>query len=238
MTMFCKQCGNQISGAARFCPSCGAALNVGEAQVLPSESSAPSQSGNAGNAGLIGFSAHCDSPEILAAAEKNRKSNMGCMWILAFAPLAVLTILGLLVEELPMTDALVIGGGIAVFVLIISLFVSLSGRRPMWEGTVERKYSKEKSERISKGSSDYRRYTAYFTVFSGDDGTKRSVQGKDDRRVYDYFAVGDRVRYHPRFGAYEKYDKSKDRIIYCIVCKEMNPIQNDRCKKCGNLLFK
>ncbi len=50
--------------------------------------------------------------------------------------------------------------------------------------------------------------------------------------------VGDRVRYHPRFGAYEKYDKSKDRIIYCIVCDEMNPIQNDRCKKCNNLLFK
>ncbi len=160
------------------------------------------------------------------------------MWILAFGPLAVLSILALLVEELPMTDALVIGGGIAVFVLIISLFVSISGRRPMWEGTVERKYSKEKMERVAKHSSDYRRYTVYSTVFFGDDGTKRSTHEKDKRQVYDYFAVGDRVRYHPRFGAYEKYDKSKDRIIYCIVCNEMNPIKNDRCKKCGNLLFK
>lgn len=38
--------------------------------------------------------------------------------------------------------------------------------------------------------------------------------------------------------AYEKYDKSKDRIIYCNVCSMMNPIQNDRCKRCNNLLFK
>jgi hypothetical protein len=40
------------------------------------------------------------------------------------------------------------------------------------------------------------------------------------------------------FGTYEKYDKSKDRIIYRNVCTTMNPIQNDRCKRCNNLLFK
>ena len=189
-------------------------------------------------AGLVGFSELYNSPEILAAAAKNRKSNIGCMWILAFAPLVILSILGLLVEELPLTDALIIGGVIALFVLIVGFFVSRSAKKPMWEGTVTRKYSKEKMERIAKDNSDYRRYTAFYTEFTSDDGRKSTVQGKDDRRIYDYFDLGDRVRYHPRFGAYEKYDKSKDRIIYCAVCNAMNPIQNDRCKKCGNLLFK
>jgi uncharacterized paraquat-inducible protein A len=56
--------------------------------------------------------------------------------------------------------------------------------------------------------------------------------------MFDYLSVGDRVRYHPTFGTYEKYDKSKDRIIYCNICRMMNPIKNDRCKRCNNLLFK
>ncbi len=218
MAKYCGQCGEPISNAARFCPSCGAALT--------------------GGAGLIGFSERYNSPEILAAAAKNRKSNMGCMWILAFAPLVILSVLGLLVEELPITDALVIGGGFALLVLIIGFFVSLSAKRPMWEGTVTRKYSKEKMERVARHSSDYRRYTAYYTEFTSDSGRKSSIQEKNERQFYNYFAVGDRVRYHPRFGTYEKYDKSRDRIIYCNVCREKNPIEKDRCKKCGNLLFK
>lgn len=56
--------------------------------------------------------------------------------------------------------------------------------------------------------------------------------------MYDYLSVGDRVRYHPAFETYEKYDKSKDKIIYCNVCRMMNPVANDRCKRCDNLLFK
>ena len=56
--------------------------------------------------------------------------------------------------------------------------------------------------------------------------------------MYDYFKVGDRVRYHPAFATYEKFDKSRDSIIYCNVCSMMNPVSNDRCERCANLLFK
>ena len=82
-------------------------------------------------------------------------------------------------------------------------------------------------------------YTEYTVAITTDTGKKKTIVEKDPRRyMYDYLSVGDRVRYHPKFSTYEKYDKSKDRIIYCIVCTTMNPIQNDRCKRCNNLLFK
>lgn len=69
-------------------------------------------------------------------------------------------------------------------------------------------------------------------------GRKHRIARDSHREMYDYFKVGDRVRYHPAFATYEKFDKSRDSIIYCNVCSMMNPISNDRCERCANLLFK
>jgi hypothetical protein len=55
--------------------------------------------------------------------------------------------------------------------------------------------------------------------------------------MYDYLDIGDRVRYHPALETYEKYDKSKDEVIYCNVCRRGTRF-NDRCERCKNLLFK
>jgi len=82
-------------------------------------------------------------------------------------------------------------------------------------------------------------YTESITVIKTDAGKEKRIIERDSRRdMYDYLATGDRVRYHPAFDTYEKYDKFKDRIIYCNVCRMMNPISNHRCKRCENLLFK
>jgi hypothetical protein len=105
----------------------------------------------------------------------------------------------------------------------------------MWEGVVVNKYSKKEYKHRDESES----YTEYTTVIHTDTGKKKTIAESDSRRrMYDYLSVGDRIRYHPMFGTYEKNDKSKDLIIYCNVCSMMNPIQNDRCKLCNNLLFK
>jgi hypothetical protein len=88
-------------------------------------------------------------------------------------------------------------------------------------------------------NESYQTYTEFTTVINTDAGKKKKIVERDSGRLmYDYLTVGDRVHYHPMFGTYEKYDKSKDRIIYCNVCSTKNLIQNDRCKQCNNLLFK
>lgn len=161
------------------------------------------------------------------------------MWILVFVPLIGFPIAGLLIDEMPFGESLVIGVGIAIVMLIVNLLALWRTKQPMWEGVVVNQYSKEKSEHRGGEDDNYRTYTEYTTIINTDAGKKKTIVEKDSgRHMYDYLSVGDRVRYHPRFGTYEKYDKSKDRIVYCNVCTMMNPIQNDRCKRCNNLLFK
>jgi hypothetical protein len=187
----------------------------------------------------VGFSDRCHSPEILAAAEKSKKFSIGCMWILVFVPLIGFPIAGLLMDDFPFGESLVIGVGIALVMLVVNLLALRKTKQPMWEGVVVNKYSKEKSEHRGGEDDNYRTYTEYTTIINTDADKKKTIVEKDSgRHMYDYLSVGDRVRFHPKFGTYEKYDKSKDRIIYCNVCSMMNPIQNDRCKRCNNLLFK
>ncbi len=232
----CTACGAAIPDGAEFCINCGKAANrATPAMPTQAASFAPPQD----DAGLIGFSDHCTSPERLAAAQKNKKFSIGCMWILVFVPLIGFPVAGLLMDDFPFGESIIIGMGIALVMLVFNLLALRRTKQPMWEGLVVNKYSKEKSEHRGGEDDNYRTYTEYTTIINTDAGKKKTIVEKDSgRRMYDYLSVGDRVRFHPRFGTYEKYDKSKDRIIYCNVCSMMNPIQNDRCKRCNNLLFK
>ncbi|MEO1814466.1 MAG: zinc ribbon domain-containing protein [Acetobacterium sp.] len=234
----CAACGAKLPEGAEFCIGCGAAVSPAVPQPMePSRSAAPARS--QGGTGLFGFSDRYNCPEILAAAQKNKKFSIGCMWILVFVPLIGFPVAGLLMDDFPFGESLVIGVGIAAVMLVINLLALRKTKQPMLEGVVVNKYSKEKSEHRGGEDDNWRTYTEYTTIINTDTGKKKTIVEKGSgRHMYDYLSVGDRVRFHPRFGTYEKYDKSKDRIIYCNVCSMMNPIQNDRCKRCNNLLFK
>jgi ribosomal protein L40E len=230
----CTACGAELPDGAEFCINCGKAVNPAVPEPMePSQAaaSAPPQ----GSPGLVGFSDRCNSPEILAAAQEKKKFSIGCMWISMLVPLIGFPIAGLLMDDFPFGESLVIGVGIALIMLIVNLLALQRKKRPIWEGVVVNKYSKKKYEYKDDESIPY---TEYKVIITTDAGRKKTIIERDSRDMYDYLKVGDRVRYHPMFGTYEKYDKSKDRIIYCNVCRMMNPIQNDRCKRCNNLLFK
>lgn len=234
----CTACGMALPEGAEFCIGCGAAVHPAVPQPMESSrAAAPARS--QGGTGLVGFSDRYNCHEILAAAQKNKKFSIGCMWILFFVPLIGFPIAGLLMDDFPFGESIIIGMGIALVMLVFNLLALRRTKQPMWEGVVVNKYSKEKSEHRGGEDDNYRTYTEYTTIINTDAGKKKTIVEKDSgRHMYDYLSVGDRVRFHPKFGTYEKYDKSKDRIIYCNVCSMMNPIQNDRCKRCNNLLFK
>ena len=223
----CAACDTKLPEGAEFCIGCGAAVSP----AVPARSQ--------GGTGLVDFSDRYNCPEILAAAQKNKKFSIGCMWILVFVPLIGFPVAGLLMDDFPFGESIIIGMGIAFVMLVLNLLALRRTKQPMWEGVVVNKYSKEKREHRGGEDDNYRTYTEYTTIINTDADKKKTIVEKDSgRHMYDYLSVGDRVRFHPKFGTYEKYDKSKDRIIYCNVCSMMNPIQNDRCKRCNNLLFK
>ena len=234
----CANCKAQIPEDAVFCINCGTAVNNGEIVSGKDDTSILQESDTIETAGLVGFSERYRSPEILEAAQKNRKSSIGCMWILVFVPLIGFPVAGLLMDDFPFGESVVIGIGIALVMLIVNLLGLRRAKQPMWEGVVINKFSKERREH-KKSDDTYRTYTEYTTIIRMDTGKEKKLTERDSRRdMYEYLDIGDRVRYHPKFDTFEKYDKSKDRIIYCNVCSMMNPIQNDRCKRCNNLLFK
>jgi hypothetical protein len=188
--------------------------------------------------GLVGWSLHSSAPEILEAAKKNRKSAMGCAWVLLIVfPLGFL-LAGLFMDEIPLNEALIIGAILGVTVFVINLVRIKDLKKPIWEGVVTAKLQKERREH-KRGDDSFMYYTEFTVVIKTETGkTKRIVERDSRREMYDYLAVGDRVRYYPAFDSYEKYDKSNDSIIYCNVCRMRNPIESDRCTRCKNLLFR
>lgn len=237
--MFCHHCGNKLPEKVAFCSSCGETdnnrgtnLQINDAQNLQ-ENTLENQSN------LIGFSQRHTHLEILAAGQKNKKFGVRFMLVLLLFPLIGFPIAGLLMEDFPFGESVIIGVGITLIMLIFNLFALRKSQKPIWEGAVVNKYSKERYEHRGSEDSNGRTYTEYTTVITTDAGKKKTIVEKDSgRHMYDYLSVGDRVRFHPMFGTYEKYDKSKHSIIYCNVCSMRNPIVNDHCERCDNLLFK
>lgn len=125
----CTACGAELPEGAEFCIGCGNAVNPAAPEtVQPSRTAAspPPQ----GGAGLVGFSDRYNCPEILAAAQKNKKFSIGCMWILVLVPLVGLPVAGRLMDDFPFGESLVIGVGIALVMLVINLLALRKTRQP------------------------------------------------------------------------------------------------------------
>ena len=162
----CTACGMELPDGAEFCIGCGKSVSRAAPEtVTPTKAtpSAPSQ----GGAGLVGFSNKCHLPELLAAAQKNKKSSIGCMWILVFVPLIGFPIAGLLMDDFPFGESAVIGVGIALVMPIINVFALRRAKLPMWEGIVTNKFSKEKYEHKDDASKTYTEYTVAITTDAG-----------------------------------------------------------------------
>lgn len=230
----CKACGIKLPEDSKFCIGCGKPINLKIAVTMePMHEDSPVSPQKSSN--MVGFSDRYNSPELLAVAQEKRKSSIGCMWIMFILPLIGFPIAGLLMDDFPLGEAIIIGVGTALILLFVNLLALGSSKKPIWEGVVVNKYSNERYQQRDSNET----YTEYTVVIKTDAGKKKTiVERRGGGQMYDYLSVGDRVRYHPRFGTFEKYDKSKDRIIYCNVCTRVNPIQNDRCSWCKNLLFK
>ena len=187
---------------------------------------------------LVGWSDVANSPEMVETIKKNRRSAMGWTWVFTLLFPVGFLIAGLLSHEVPLNEALIIGIGLGLLILAINLWRIAGMKKPVWDGVVMKKVEKKRYKRDNDDGSS-QSYMEYIVLIRTERGKKkRIVERQRGRDMYDYLDVGDRVRYHPALETYEKYDKSKDQVIYCNVCRLRNSIRNDRCDRCKNLLFK
>ncbi|HHU79187.1 MAG: zinc-ribbon domain-containing protein [Caldicoprobacterales bacterium] len=235
MGKFCINCGAELKDKAAFCSSCGSAVATqGQSSSTLSGNSVP---------GLVGFSGRINDPEVFKKIEEMSKKGRGCIFFGVLLPFIIYLIVSLVSDEVDTMDAFVFGGGLSVVFLLIYLFGEyLTNSKRTWDGIVTDKKSKNKTRRYRDG--EIKNYVEYTVSFCTDSGKKhysvgRSIGDPECRLYYDYLNVGDRVRYHPQLPfKYEKYDKTYDRVIPCMLCKTMNDIWEDRCKACECLLFK
>lgn len=187
---------------------------------------------------LVGWSDVANSDEIVETIRKNKRSAIVWTWILTLIFPVGFLLAGLLSDEVPLNEALIIGAALGFFILIINVWRIAGMKKPAWNGVVMKKIEKRRDVH-DRDDGSTRSYWEYIVLIRTEKGKKkRIVERERDREMYDYLDVGDRVRYHPALETYEKYDKSKDEVMYCNVCRLRNSIHNDRCDRCKNLLFK
>jgi len=237
MPQFCENCGTQLSNQSQFCRNCGAVIQ-GQLQYQPQsqyQTEPPPHQGMLHP--LIGWSEKCNDPQVLRSSRKQRKAAWIFCFVLMIAFIVGFGIFGTVSDELELPTALLIGAGLALMMLIITVVRSKGQEKSVWEGTVSNKTEKKKlDQRFERNTPHY--YTEYTVHFTGVNGDKRKLVSIENRAMYDYFRIGERVRFHPRFDTYEKYDKSLDSYIYCNVCSKKNDISEDVCHFCKNPLFK
>jgi hypothetical protein len=190
---------------------------------------------------LIGFSERIHDP---AFASYQRQATA---WSFIFAGiLAVVVIVGFFIygqtsSEMDNPQALFIGLGIGGMFLTIALLSTISRAMvKQWDGVVIDKKIEKKTRRQKDSNGQYytERYTLYTVVFKTDQGKIEKRSREDDDLVYNYFEIGDRVRHHKGLGTLEKYDKSKDSIIFCNACSTLNDINDEKCYRCSCPLLK
>jgi hypothetical protein len=226
--MFCTNCGTQLSGNSRFCPACGSEIN----QAPPSMPQP---------AGLRGFSPRISDPAFAIYVKSSNRWAAIFSMILAVAAVIGFYIYGEVGSEMDNPGSLYIGFGIGGMFLLIALFQILGRKRSKtWDGTVENKKIKKKTERHTYGDDDvrYEDYLEYSVIIRSDQGKRHTIRSRNSDTLYNYYQIGDRIRHHAGLNSYEKYDKTGDKFIPCNACGTLCDINDDICFRCKCPLLK
>lgn len=226
--MVCGHCAEALSGQDRFCTSCGASVQ---------ESGQGTDVKNA--KGLIGFSHKINDPAFARYVKDSNRWSLIFSLVIAAAAVIGFYIYGETSYEMDNPQALLIGLGIGGMFVLIALFQILGRKRSTtWDGTVvDKKIEHKKRKQGPRDNWYWQKYTLYTVVVRSDRGKTYELTAEDDDTLYNYWKIGDRLRHHAGLN-YEKYDKSKDEIIFCNACASLNDINDDYCHRCKCPLLK
>ncbi len=190
------------------------------------------------NHSLIGYSEKINDPAMARYVRNTNRWSAIFALIIAVAAVVGFYIAGETGSDMGNPEALYIGLSVGSMFLLIALF-QIVGRKKSttWDGTVVEKKVVIKSRR-SKDDDFLKDYTVFTIYIRNEAGKNYSISAEDDDTQYNYYQIGDKVRHHKGLNSNEKYDKSKDSIIFCNACASLNDIKDDFCFRCKCPLLK
>ena len=263
--MFCPNCGAQTVDGAAFCVKCGKPLpntipnntvaqtnaiaggtvQINQQVVPPSPQASnlfvtpPPQM-----VSRIGFSNAINDPRFAS-----KKRTQGCASFIFSLIVIPMPLIGFAIygyyfqDKMPMKEVLLTGAGVSgIFLLFYVIFWLKKLLSSDWEGVVtalteeEHLYHRNNANRTYTSRNEY--YYMYVVRIQTTSGKIKKIENRSQNSFYyNYFKVGDRVKYHHDIDYYEKYDKTYDTHILCPFCAKVNPITDDVCK-CGAPIMK
>ena len=219
--MYCNNCGTKNKEGAQFCTNCGMKLGV---KV---------------NTNLIGFSDKINDPffrkYVKNVSSYRKMFAIGLSIILTLA----FFLYGHFSDEMDNPQAVLIGLGIGVVYSLIASKLGTIKEVPSWQGEVVDKKKQRRRRRIKENNGyRYQDYIEYTVKFAGPNGKEHEITTENNDLVYNYYNVGDVVKFHGLLKTIEKYDKNHDKIIFCNACSDVNDISNDYCHRCKAPLLK
>ena len=235
MAKYCSHCGSELDEGGKFCPKCG--------QEQPGAEKEQQAAGTgAVRTGIPapGFSDRVNHPEILAAVKKNRKAAGVFAFFLVPIPLIGFLIYSAASQAITISQALLYGGIVSVVFLVFALYGFVKSRpQNSYEAVVEDKGTHMVTR--NRNSEQPERITEYVTTVRTTDGKTKKIREQEGSPIlaYNYLEKGEKFKFHPQFNfPYEKYDKSRAPYLACVSCGRQNPVEADRCEKCGVPLLK
>ena len=140
-------------------------------------------------------------------------------------------------SEMNNPQALYVGLGIGSMFVIIAVFQIISRKTSKdWDGSVIDKKIEKKTRKNKLGEIED--FVLFTIIIRSYNGKIHEICDENDDTVYNYYKIGDKVRHHRGLNALEKFDKSKDTIIFCNACASLNDIEDDYCHRCKCPLLK
>lgn len=165
----------------------------------------------------VGYSKKITDPAFKRYIQQSKRWSLIFSLILAVVAVAGFFIYGERSVDMENPQALYIGLAVGSMFVLIALLQNLSRKRSKtWDGIVidkriERKTRKNKTDEIED-------FILFTIVIRSNSSKIHEITAEDDNTLYNYYKIGDKVRHHAGLNTFEKYDKSKDSIIFCNIC--------------------
>lgn len=241
--MFCDACGAKIPPKSRFCPECGHSLEEMDGQTSVTASSAADVERKLPTMERKGFADLGDYPELTRHLKKSRKIGKVAAVVMSIAPLIGFVLYAGLTGEMEMEEAMLVGSGVSGIFMIFSISFALKekSRQSSWEGTVIDKKIEKRREKVTEYDETRMVMVAHqIMTIQREGGSKPEKQDfGGNEPVFNYYKVGDRVRHIPGTFHFEKYNKTGDDEVICVMCGGLYDMQQDtRCSLCRLPLLK